>query len=403
MKEALAAVCKLIKETRRVSKFISNKLTDIAPLVRKLESGQKEITELRKVLQAQLKKIEAPEKPRDQKLDFFKVVARALEPAMLKKKDLVVKLQEQGVHLSGSFQFLLSQWRNEGLFNTSFGNGWYCLSAKGRSIAGLPAKSSRLQESVEPKKTHKELEAEIVQLKAELSAAAPKQHGQKEKLSCAEKVKKQRALSQLDLVVRGLYDVRPRKLKHGDIKSVLEKQGKVLTTANVSVLLVQAKSKGLVVSSGGRRKMDYWLTQNGEEKAKQLIQLQSVSEIDAILYTLEDLEKLTEEHQDVLNEVFGTLDVDRQRLYKAQDGAENVVWVWWGLANTDNRFTVPQQPLLGHLLKHKAFPEALELPVEPCYFKIDGQDMWFDPNEKADDKIIGFVKQNDKLPEQVLA
>jgi predicted nucleic acid-binding Zn-ribbon protein len=402
MKEALKRVCGLIKETGKINRSIVAKLTGILPLIRRFDSVQEELTKLRKTLQAKFKKLEEPEKQLDQKLDLFKRVAQVLEPAMIKKQDLVAKLNEQGVRVSSSFQLLLATWKREGLFDTRFGKGWYCLSAKGRNIAGLPPRSSRAQEPVEPPKSLKELgneiaslkeklqeaESKAVKLEAELDAAASKPRGKK---------RKQKSLSQLDLIIIGLYDARPRKLKKADIKFLLDKEGKTAAPHSLIVLLTRTGSKGMIASSGGWGKKEYWLTPKGEARAEQIRGLQPGTKINGDLYALSP-DKLADEYQDILDVAYGNNDIDRQKLYRAQDANGELVWVWWGLID---QFIAPEQPLLGYLLKHKVFPEAIELPSESCFLRVNGEDLRFDPSEKADDRIVEFVRQNNRLPEQI--
>jgi hypothetical protein len=243
-------------------------------------------------------------------------------------------------------------------------------------------------------------------------------------------------LSQLDLAILGLYDARPGKLKRDDIKSLLEKKGKTPTKNSLMFLLTSFGSKEMIASSGERGNRDFSLTEKGEARGRQLSESQPQVETNCevppspekVLEPQPCVEKtsepqpcaekapepqpvveegpdwyaltqaqLTDQHYDVLNEVFGGEDVDRQRLYRAQNKNGNFVFTWWGLCD---QFPVPDQPLLGHILKHRAFPESLELPSESCCFKFDGRKVPFDPVKKVSGRIIEFTQRNGKLPRQ---
>jgi hypothetical protein len=414
MNEVLSEVYRLVKVTRRLSCSVATRLTSILPLVRKLDQVQKDLTALRKRILQEVKEVKTSRKPPNQRLELFKDVAHALEPAMLKKRDLISRLKEQGVKSPVFIGGILCQWKKDGLFNTGFVKGWYSLSPKGRNLAGLPPKPLAVLDPTLIEKGRKEIESErlIASLKEELQKARTEveqlKSGLVQKVS-RPKEKKEKSLSQLDLVLLEMFNVRPRKLTKGDVKDLLDRSGKTSTPDSLVVLLTKVGSKDMIISSGARGNKEYWLTPKGEARAKQILlpdsKIDNGENVDefTLPYRLTRAE-LTEQHLDLLDKAYGTFDVDRQRYYNVPvfvPGAKpawRCVWQWWGLV--DDNIT-PEQPLLGHLLRCGQFPAMLQLPSQVCSFMVDGEKVIFDPSKRADDRILSFVRQNNQLPKVV--
>ena len=284
MNEDIERVCELLKKHRKTNKSILAKLTNILPIIRIIDSSQEESIKLSRALQARLKKLDRPEKEPDLRIALLKEVVLILEPATLKKRDLVAKLKEKGVRLPSSFALILSIWRKAGAFEESQKQGWYEASPKGRSMVGLPPKPYNPEESVTQEESPKELEVEkeiaslrekLQKVEAELASARSKIARREIKLA---KAARQRQLSQRDLAILGLYEARPGKLKRNDVKLLLEKKGKTPTKNSLTFLLTNIGSNEMIASSGEWGNKDFSLTQKGEERAKKLFESQPCGE-----------------------------------------------------------------------------------------------------------------------------
>lgn len=419
-KEGQEGLVELIKNVRRVAKLASRRLIDVLPLIRQLDALGKRLS--RELVQLRSNRCALPEASNSsvRRVELFRKVAIVLDSADMKKRTLISRLNESGVNVPTAFQIYLKAWRDQGLFDTSLGIGWYKLSGKGRATAGLAARQPGQRSSFVSSNDQMTAEVENVQLKAQLLKAREeirklRQVAQVEKPVAVgiRRGKKPRVQSQFEVLILGLAEAGRKGLNRKEIASLLDRFGKKYTSQSLTVLLTPTGCRGTVAFSGDRGSRQYFLTEAGIAKARNLMGVQSPQQDLAPCfppppppspskvnpYSLKK-EQLTDGHLDRLSVAMGRVDSLPQRFFKVTDDRGKHSWVWWGWGLVGGeQCLIPEQPLLGYMLEHGEMPkEYLDLPKTRCVIEFERHAVDFDPAVKVSGRIIEFVMRNGKLP-----